>query len=218
MIGDLIRPAYCNARTTACRDLGAFISSRLRRKCPAMDWLANPMHWAALFAGCACALSVYLLLRSFSAAALPGCGAGGGCDAVLSSRWSKVGPVPVTGPGALLYLVLSISALVGANPVLGVSSLSIIAVGAALWFMLLQAIVVRRFCPYCTLAHLCGLAGGVVVLRAGWSSNNAATVLVIGLSALGALIAGQLIWPAKTYRIEVAPSPVAAPALVPPST
>src|SRR5205823_8786335 len=75
-------------------------------KVSAMSWFTHATTWTAIFAGFACAASVYLLLRSLSPAALPGCGDRGGCDAVLSSRWAKIGPVPVAGPGAALYLLL----------------------------------------------------------------------------------------------------------------
>ena len=33
---------------------------------------------------------------------LPGCGPKSACDAVTSSRWSRLGPLPVAAPGILL--------------------------------------------------------------------------------------------------------------------
>src|SRR3954451_15871862 len=68
----------------------------------------------------ACRTSLYLLRKSYGPAALPGCGATGGCDAVLSSRWARVGNLRVAALGSLLYLILLVS-------------LMLLAVGALEW-------------------------------------------------------------------------------------
>src|SRR5687768_762544 len=52
----------------------------------------------------------YLLFVSWTEGGLPvGCGEGSGCKAVLTSQWSRVGPVPVSAPALLLYLGLFVA-------------------------------------------------------------------------------------------------------------
>jgi uncharacterized membrane protein len=50
-------------------------------------------------------VAVYLLYVSLSQRGLPfGCSAGSGCSEVLTSRWSSVLGVPVSGPAVAAYL------------------------------------------------------------------------------------------------------------------
>jgi len=147
----------------------------------------------------AAGLSVYLLIRSLSSAALPGCGAGGGCDAVLSSRWGKVGPVPVAGIGLALYLAMGGILLGDSEIVPALEALAVLAIGAAVWFVGLQGLAVKRFCPYCTLVHLCAaMAGGFIL----YSQHSNVQALIIGAGCIAGLIALQMIFPARTFRLE----------------
>jgi uncharacterized membrane protein/protein-disulfide isomerase len=121
----------------------------------------------------ACAVAVYLLQISLANEALPaGCGAGSGCDAVLNSRWSKVFGVPVSGPAVLVYLsVLVCTFLVGSNisPAKqriawsALTFLSFVIAVSAVWFVALQVIVIRAFCPWCFTGHVLGLTVAVIV-------------------------------------------------------
>src|SRR3954468_3354991 len=97
----------------------------------------------------ACRTSLYLLRKSYGPAAMPGCGAKGGCDAVLSSRWAKVGKFPVAGVGALLYLLLSAGLVLmwaGALEARGaraaVLGLGLVAGFGAAWFIGVQLVLI----------------------------------------------------------------------------
>ena len=109
--------------------------------------------------------------------ALPGCGGGDGCGAVLASRWAWVGPVPVSAVGLAAYLAatgvvggLLVSAVRDAPPsglVVGVFYfLTTVILGGILWFVYLQAVEIGAFCKYCTAAHVLGGVGAVLPL---WS-------------------------------------------------
>jgi len=185
----------------------------------------------------AAVLSAWMLRRA-RGAGLPGCGAGSPCDAVMQSRWSRWGPAPVTLPGTLVYL-LAFSAAVIATATTsqtcliteaGLVALAPLIAGAALWFMALQGLVIRRFCIYCTATHLLGvtLAGLVLTDK---QTLQAAGVLLIpiwllalpSIIGLAALIGGQVFLKPKQYAVTLArpvqepptlslPAPVRAPA------
>jgi len=102
----------------------------------------------------AAALASFLLWQSLSGAAIPGCGGGSSCDSVLSSRFSRIGPVPVSAAALPIFLMIifcSIATL-SANPRLRNLSrqlllpLAIIDSGAAIWFISIQAFILHRFC------------------------------------------------------------------------
>lgn len=120
---------------------------------------------------CGLAINVFLLTRHLSNdLGVAGCG-GGDCDDVLDSRWSVVFGIPVTAFGAMAYLALLISLRprfeCGLIPLLGIIT------GAAVWFILLQALVLKQFCVWCMTAH--GIA--IALLISGWfrhSLNHAA--------------------------------------------
>jgi hypothetical protein len=76
-----------------------------------------------------------------------------------------------------------------------------ILVAAAGWFLYVQVIFERQFCPYCMVMHLCGLAAFVGVLAHVWSrdlSERAASLFLAGgvaSLAMTALVAGQFFGP-----------------------
>jgi len=108
-------------------------------------------------------LSVALLAASRRA--LPGCGPHSSCQAVLSSRWSRIGPIPVAAPAAALYAanlaaVLTLL-LVPTSPMASLGGYCVqisagLLPGVALWFILLQ-LSLGRFCRYCMMLHGVGL-------------------------------------------------------------
>jgi uncharacterized membrane protein len=179
-----------------------------------MGWLESWMNLAAALAGVACATSAYLLVKSYSSEALPGCGAGGGCNAVLSSRWAKIGKVPVAGLGMGLYLAM-LAVLLAKLDGTWSTVLGAAAVGGAIWFVGVQVVAIKRVCPYCVLAHVCGAAAGGLVLGMGQRSSGA---IAGGAGLVAMLIVAQFVWPNKTFRVEedesddVVPSVAPAPA------
>lgn len=156
---------------------------------------------ASLCAGAA-ALSAVLLWQSLSGAAVPGCGGGSGCDAVLSSRFSRVGPIPVSALAIPIFLMMAIAAL-GASAKWSsdiLVALAITAAGAALWFISIQAFIIHAFCVYCTTTHLLALAAGVLVFTRNplrFRAFGAAVALIL----IAALIAAQLLIQPRLYTI-----------------
>lgn len=85
---------------------------------------------------------------------IAGCG-GGSCGELLTSRWAVVFWTPITLLGSLVYGVLIASIIAKEDrwelPLLGLIG------GAAFWFIFVQAVMIRKFCPWCMAAHTVGL-------------------------------------------------------------
>ncbi|MCX6880106.1 MAG: thioredoxin domain-containing protein [Verrucomicrobia bacterium] len=116
------------------------------------------------------ALGINLLLfqRHGAGGGIAGCGGSSACEELLKSRWSQVFGIPVAGLGCVVYMVLIVT-LVARMSRLS-SLLCGVIVGAALWFVFVQAVLLGRFCPWCNWAH--GLGACVAVLGL-WSSATA---------------------------------------------
>ncbi|MGE9268926.1 MAG: vitamin K epoxide reductase family protein, partial [Verrucomicrobiales bacterium] len=115
-------------------------------------------------------ISMYLSWSSLRSQAVAGCGAEGGCEGVLASRWSEVAGMPVGLIGALLYSVLLLGTLLPrprtmANFVHAAASLLVIF--GALWFVALQLFVVKQFCPWCCATHALAVLGVAFAWRKG---------------------------------------------------
>ena len=141
---------------------------------------------------------------------MPGCGQDGDCHAVLASRWSWWGPVPVTAMGVILYTVAVFAAIwfgVGhaqaAAQLLGGSIVA--ATVAGLWFLALQAGVIRRFCRRCVLIHAGALLSCLIWIVAwrGPASLHPLTAVASGALSL-AWVLGQVLIKPKLAAIEVA--------------
>ncbi|MCC7406781.1 MAG: thioredoxin domain-containing protein [Phycisphaeraceae bacterium] len=185
---------------------------------PADGVLDPARRWAAcLLAAAAMGLCLYLLWTSFSGAAIAGCQEGGGCTTVLASRWRAWLGIPTSAMGAVVYAAILI-ALAGLRPVvrqdlrrLAWSVLLVavaMALGAGLWFVVLQLLVVRAFCPYCTTVHACGLLLAVVLLTApGLRRSGLLTPArrrrLAARAGVGValLIGGQVLAPASTSSL-----------------
>lgn len=141
------------------------------------DWLLVLI--PAVLAGL---VSAYLLTTSLLTAGRPiGCGAGSGCDEVLSSRWSRVAGVPVGLPALLLYATIAGAAWCGRGSSVAAgarvpSVLLWIAAGAVLsaagWFVSLQWIDLGAFCPWCLAAHGLGAAAALAILTTELSQGR----------------------------------------------
>ena len=111
-----------------------------------------------------------MVFHSLTGVPMVGCGAGGGCGSVMGSRWAWfLGGVPVSLPALAVYALLGLCVLFlgdasldrfiwRAMPLLGGCI-----VGAALWFVWLQAGVLHAFCLYCTLLHVLGCVAAALV-------------------------------------------------------
>lgn len=109
-------------------------------------------------------IASYLTWTTWNASAVAGCSGDGliDCDHVLASKWSKWLGQPVSLLGAMGYLGM----LVGTAwtflssrklPLLVLAMFAMMAAGSALWFIGLQAFVLKHFCMYCMGVHTCSL-------------------------------------------------------------
>ncbi len=114
-------------------------------------------------------ISVYLTWNTWQSDTILGCTGDStiDCDAVLGSHWSEWLGLPVSLFGMLTYGAILAVAWPAAKQPFGLAgtcllALTLTAAGAAVWFIAVQAVFVKSFCPYCMGVHMCGLV--VVVL------------------------------------------------------
>jgi uncharacterized membrane protein len=171
--------------------------------------------WGArvLFA-LALGISLYLAHTSLSHEAVAGCGAGSSCGTVLSSRWAYWFALPVSVPAAAFYVLLLVASAFtgsGRTPRLqarawtGLIAGAFAVLGAALWFIGLQAAIIGSWCAYCLSAHLLGGVGAVLLLIAApfvirgpaasppvlFGVNRRAWPALLGIMALVPMVVGQ---------------------------
>jgi len=155
---------------------------------------------SALLALIALGVSIYLTVQSLTGGAVAGCGGGGGCSEVLSSAWSKVGPVPVSLFGIATYLVVltglalrlktkGASKLGDAMLLFSVPTLLL----AAAWFTGLQFVKIGALCPYCMAGHAIGTVLAVLLLLIAYdrSTFHSAIPVLVGISAASLFILVQ---------------------------
>jgi len=158
----------------------------------------------ALLAGLAVALSALLLYQSQTQDALPGCGGGSGCGAVLTSRWAYWFGIPVSLPAMLLYTTM-LSAVAMRDPiskrpqrpaVFIMAICAIAAMFAAAWFISVQLLILKELCKYCLATHAVGVIASVLCLAVASAklSNKALTQSSLsGLLLVCVLAAGQIL-------------------------
>ncbi len=144
----------------------------------------------ALLAVVALGVSGYLTWMTWESGEALGCTADSmlDCDDVLASRWSKWLGLPVSLLGGITYVaILGLvwpaamnSRGIAVTSLLGIAML---AAGAAVWFIGVQALQLESFCPYCMTVHACGLCIGVLSLllfldRSGGSEVDQARSLL----------------------------------------
>lgn len=144
----------------------------------------------------ALALSGYLAWHSLMGGAVIGCSGGSSCEQVLSSRWSSIGGVlPVSGLAIGVYLAMLVAGFcLGPSTEVSLRQLAWRAMlvlsgavaGSAVWFIIVQAAIVRAFCPYCMTAHVTGLVLAALVVWQAPRQVAAARPPGLGLSADGA--------------------------------
>ncbi len=168
----------------------------------------------------AAALATVLLRQALGGAALAGCGQGqGGCATVLASRWAYWFNLPVSGVALGVYGLTLLGTLLvqraedeaarrGAWRLLLALACAITV--AALWFITLQAAVLKAWCVYCTVAHVAGLAGAwVIFLRCPLPGR---TGLLPGAATGVVLVFGQFMsLPAASTVVRTAGSAVVDP-------
>ncbi|MCO8121295.1 thioredoxin domain-containing protein [Stieleria sp. TO1_6] len=177
--------------------------------------------WAMLVCSTlALATSGYLAWASLTSSPVAGCGGGSvfDCGHVLHSRWSTVLSVPVSLPAMATHL--TIISLLLFRPTswrgnewrwTGISFAALAAAAAAIWFIGLQVFWLQHLCPYCLVAHSCGIALAVMVLLTRpvtaprlKGAAIAALVSVVGLVGLQSLNAAPQTF--ETIRYDSPPT------------
>jgi uncharacterized membrane protein len=146
-------------------------------------WLKDGVRYTvAVLALVATCVAGYLTWTTLGKQAVVGCSDSSvvSCDEVLGSTWSKFLGMPTSAPGMLTYAaIFALSLAAGsrnetASRFVGTAlvMLSLLAAGAALWFIGLQLFVVQKFCPYCMGVHACGLTIAGLVLWSAFGSRT----------------------------------------------
>jgi uncharacterized membrane protein len=130
------------------------------------------------------------------------------CNELTTGRWSRIGPLPTALPGAGLYLAMLVAGIlnhpdfplrVSARSAASLSFCALLAAGAAIWFISLQGLVLRKLCGRCMLVHLCGLAGAILALR---QCPPAKGVFFTAATVLGVFVLLQVLLPSRLRRLE----------------
>ena len=102
-----------------------------------------------------------------------------GCSAVLASRYAAIGGIPTAAYGAVAYfLVFSLAVLIlfggereAGRLRLAFCLLASLMAAATLWFLYLQAFVLRAYCSFCLLSASTSLLIALLSL-VGWRAGN----------------------------------------------
>jgi len=115
----------------------------------------------------AAGIAAYLLHLSLASRGLPaGCGQGSGCEEVLTSRWSQIFGLPVSGAALPVYAAIMVTIFFTGprvSPARGRRAWSLlimlagIVAGSAVWFVGLQFAAIGAVCPWCLAEHGLGL-------------------------------------------------------------
>ena len=113
-------------------------------------------------------VSSFLVWRSFEGSSIPGCGPGAGCNEVLSSKWSTLFGLPIALFGASIYGSVILAVILGKRPSndFAISFGGTLILGGALWFFMVQAVLLRNWCPWCCAAHACASVGTISLFLA----------------------------------------------------
>ena len=163
----------------------------------------------------AVAISGYLAWTAFQAGEVYGCAGGAtfDCGHVLTSKWSKVWDIPVSVPAFGLYASL-IAVLAFVKPSTPQAMMkriwsvlvpcSVCAGLAAVWFIGLQVFAIGHLCPYCLVAHTCGLTmAGLVLFYSPIRVAMTAKLSSLSVLAIAGLITVQAIKTTWTSMIHV---------------
>ncbi len=127
---------------------------------------------------------------------LAGCGGDEGCGSLLGGRWANWMLVPISVWAMLVYLPLLVLGIQGLNTPrrrrLAFMATGVLAT-AAFWFLAVQALIERQFCPYCGVLHACGLVAFGYVLSQVFTAEPAETLATIKVGSITAFLATALL-------------------------
>jgi uncharacterized membrane protein/protein-disulfide isomerase len=150
-------------------------------------------------------IAAYLLFLSLAKRGLPaGCGKGSGCDEVLNSRWAQIFGLPVSGLAVAVYsgILFLLASLRFATSLrqaqwagTALSLFAAVLVGAAVWFVGLQLLLLKAICPWCLAEHSIGLviaailfAQRLVFWQTKFASVGVGCLLVCGVALTQAFV------------------------------
>lgn len=159
-------------------------------------------------------LTTYLAWAALTASPVAGCGGNDvfDCEHVLSSKWSKIGGLPVGVPAVVLYSCV-LSALVFCRhpsvPRIRQLSWMFVTTGgiaaglSAVWFTGLQIFALGQLCPWCVGAHSCGFAiCGLLLWKHPLGSKQTGQLAAVGTLGVAVLITLQILTPAPpTFEV-----------------
>ena len=166
---------------------------------PSRDWLVVAVAAAGLV------VAGYLTATKLMGGSAAFCTAGGGCDAVQSSRYAMLLSVPTALWGALAYAAVGGLAAAGLTATRWQAAFAIAAgaVGFSAYLTWISATVIRALCGYCLTSGaiavvLLALLVGRRPAGAGRRAAAPARLITLGaVSALGAIIVGAFIFAAS---------------------
>ena len=145
-------------------------------------------------------ITAYLAIATLARGGdVPGCGQDSGCGEVLGSPWAYWLGIPVSLLGLGLYgaffistFSLKISQQLKATRALNSLTLfSYATLAAAAWFVGVQAVAIKSFCPYCCTAH--GLASLAAVIFLSQASDIGSRLSVRLNFGVGIVVAFGLV-------------------------
>ena len=156
-------------------------------------------------------ITAYLAIATLARGGdVPGCGQDSGCGEVLGSPWAYWLGIPVSLLGLGLYgafFISTFSLKIGqqqkaTRALNSLTLFSFATLAAAAWFVGVQAVAIKSFCPYCCTAHgLASLAAVIFLSQASDIGSRLSVRLNFGVGivvafGLVAVIAGvQIILP-----------------------
>ena len=156
-------------------------------------------------------ITAYLALATLSKGGqVPGCGPESDCEKVLTSSWAYWLGIPVSLLGLGLYgafFFTTFSLKIGQQQKArrSLNSLTLFSfaiLGAAAWFVGVQAVAIGAFCPYCCTAH--GMASLAALIFLSQANNigsrlsarlNFGAAIGVALGLVTVVAAGQIIIP-----------------------
>lgn len=98
---------------------------------------------------------------------IPPCTVTSGCETVLTSKYSMIGPIPVSLTGTLFYLaVIAVCLLLLTSPkkwlLNALYGLSLVGFVVSLILIYIQAALLHAFCQYCLLSEITSV--GILIL------------------------------------------------------
>jgi uncharacterized membrane protein len=174
---------------------------------PSRDWIVIAL------AAVGVAIAGYLTVTKLMGGSAAFCTAGGGCDAVQSSRYATMLGVPTALWGALAYAAIGGLALARLNPPRWQAAFALAAgaVGFSVYLTWISASVIHAFCPYCLASGAVAVVLlGVLVWRGRTlggrrSPARPARMATVGVAAaLAAIVLGAGIYAANPESAEPA--------------